>query len=468
MQNSDTLSLACRFRESKLVLFLIEYPFSSRNDILIKNLVNIPKNWEDVNNSIKHLVREGIVSQVYSWDVSKYYVKNYLEQHPNAHFLMLKHEVMSIIETKEKFRNCKLLERFDIKEDELNSVFEKAGAILSGENEVSELLVSANQLLEIKRKTGNSYQKTLSEYEKLSQEIPVLKNNKKALESMVEQLCKDRDKALKLHETTEEDLRQFTSIKSQYEKIGLDLADLSKYYVALKEIKRRGFHVTKLLNYLQEINDLGKKIVTSKRILAGYQNDIEDATNKLKTETEKLEQLKQESKRFTDAIKIIIQFVHNGQDPSTIIQWNKILQQNGLTVTKFDKRLRDYKGLIQYLNHLKNEILSYEKRLQTLQATVTNLSQEKQTLIEQIRQAKIELEEKISRVKKEIEHLEATNPIRLIYQSKGESQKVLPILIIFFKQLRIWFEAHKIKDFTILHSIDDLIKEIERMLKING
>lgn len=111
-QNPDNLSLARRILESKLLLFLIEYPFSSINDILIKNLINIPKNWEDVNNSIKHLVREGIISQVYSWDVSEYYVKNYLEQHPNAYFLMLKHEVMSIIETKEKFRNCKLYQDF--------------------------------------------------------------------------------------------------------------------------------------------------------------------------------------------------------------------------------------------------------------------------------------------------------------------------------------------------------------------
>ena len=56
-QNPDNLSLARRILESKLLLFLIEHPFSSVNDILMKNLVNIPKNWEDVNNSVKHLVK---------------------------------------------------------------------------------------------------------------------------------------------------------------------------------------------------------------------------------------------------------------------------------------------------------------------------------------------------------------------------------------------------------------------------
>lgn len=115
MQNSDTLSLGCRFRESKLVLFLIEYPFSSLNDILIKNLVNIPKNWEDVNNSVKHLVKERIVNQVHRWEVSQYFVYNFLDsldQRPIAHFLMLKEEVTSIIENTEKISNRKLCQDF--------------------------------------------------------------------------------------------------------------------------------------------------------------------------------------------------------------------------------------------------------------------------------------------------------------------------------------------------------------------
>ena len=114
-KNSDTLSLACRFRESKLVLFLIEYPFSSLNDILIKNLVNIPKNWEDVNNSVKHLVKERIVNQVHRWEVSQYFVYNFLDsldQRPIAHFLMLKEEVTSIIENIEKISNRKLCQDF--------------------------------------------------------------------------------------------------------------------------------------------------------------------------------------------------------------------------------------------------------------------------------------------------------------------------------------------------------------------
>ena len=115
MQNSDTLSLACRFRESKLVLFLIEYPFSSLNDILIKNLVNIPKNWEDVNNSVKHLVKERIVNQVHRWEVSQYFVYNFLDsldQRPIAHFLMLKEYVMLKIENIDNIRNCKLCQDF--------------------------------------------------------------------------------------------------------------------------------------------------------------------------------------------------------------------------------------------------------------------------------------------------------------------------------------------------------------------
>lgn len=359
----------------------------------------------------------------------------------------------------------KLLERFDIKEDELNLVFEKAGAILSGENEVGELLVSANQLLEIKRKTGNSYQKTLSEYEKLSQEILVLKNNKKDLESVVEQLCKDRDKALKLHETTEEELHQFTAIKSQYEKIGLKLTELPKYQDALVEIKRQGYDATKLLNYLQQVGNLEKQVQTSKKVLADYYNEIQIAKKDLKSVLEELGQSKLEYKQFLEAVKIILEFRRNQQDPTTVIQWNKILQQNGLSVVQFDKKLRNYNGLLEYLEQLKEKILFYEQQKNALQISVTNLRKEKQDLITLIGRAEIELEEKIRRVKKEIEHLEATNPLRLVYDSKGELHKVFSTTTIFLKKLQGLLEKKNIRKFSLTHAIDRLIDELNTELK---
>ena len=359
----------------------------------------------------------------------------------------------------------KLLERFDIKEDELNSVFEKAGAILSGENEVGELLISTNQLLEIKRKTGNSYQKTVSEYEKLSQEIPVLKNNKKNLESMVEQLCKDRDKALKLHETTEEELHQFTAIKSQYEKIGLKLTELPKYQDALVEIKRQGYDATKLLNYLQQAGNLEKQVQTSKKVLADYDNEIQIAKKDLKSVLEELGQSKLEYKQFLEAVKIILEFRRNQQDPITIIQWNKILQQNDLSVIQFDKKLRNYNGLLEYLRKLKERVLSHEQQKDELQISVTNLRKEKQELITLIGKTEIELEEKIRRVKKEIEHLEATNPLRLVYDSKGELHKVFSTTTIFLKKLQGLLEKKNIRKFSLTHAIGRLIDELNTELK---
>jgi len=340
-------------------------------------------------------------------------------------------------------RISKLMERYDVREDDLNSVFEKLVHIITGENEVAELLVAANQLLEIKRKTGKSYQKTLTEYEKLSQNIPVLENKKHDLESDVKRLYEEQDEALKLHKTTKDELRQFTDIKSQFEKIGLKLTELPKYQNALVEIKRQGYNATKLLNYLQQVGNLEKQVQTSKKVLAGYYNEIQIAKKDLKSVLEELGQSKLEYKQFLEAVKIILEFRRNQQDPATVIQWNKILQQNDLSVVQFDKKLRNYNGLLEYLRKLKEKILFYEQQKNALQISVTNLRKEKQDLITLIGTAEIELEEKIRRVKKEIEHLEATNPLRLIYQSKGESQKVLPILVIFFKQLRTWFEALK-------------------------
>ena len=114
-KNFDTLSLACRFLESKLILFLIEYPFSSKKDIQKKNHINIPKNWEDVKNSLDRLVEKRIIWRVHNWHISQYFVYELLdslEHSPTANFLRLKEIVMSLIENTEKIRNCKLCKKF--------------------------------------------------------------------------------------------------------------------------------------------------------------------------------------------------------------------------------------------------------------------------------------------------------------------------------------------------------------------
>jgi len=362
-------------------------------------------------------------------------------------------------------RISKLIGRYDVKEDDLNSIFEKISAIISGENEATELLVAANQLLAIKRKTGKSYQKTLSEYEKLSESIPVLENNKHDLESSIKRLYEEQKKALELHKTTKEDLRQFTFIKPQFEKIGLKLTELPKYYSALVEIKRQGYDATKLLNYLQEVGNLEKRIETCKKVLADYTNKIQNTKKDLKSVLEKLSQLKLEYKQFLEAINIILEFRRNQQDPTTVIQWNKILQQNGLTVVQFDKKLRNYNGLLEYLRKLKEKILSSEQQKDALQISVTNLRNENQELSALISKAETELEDKIKHVKKEIEHLEATNPLRLVYDSRGEPHKVFSTTIIFLEKLKGLLEKKNIRKSSLTHTIDRLIKELNTELK---
>ncbi|MCH8915770.1 MAG: hypothetical protein IIA82_08025 [Thaumarchaeota archaeon] len=362
-------------------------------------------------------------------------------------------------------RIAKLIERYNVKEEDLDSIFEKISAIISGENEATELLVAANQLLEIKRKTGNSYQKTVSEYEKLSQSVPVLENKKHDLESAIKRLYEEQKKALRLHKTTEEELRQFTDIKSKFAKIGLNLTELPKYHTALVEIKRQGYDATKLLDDLQQVGNLEKQVQTSKKVLAGYGNEIQNAKKDLKSVLEKLGQLKLEYKQFLEAVKAILEFRRNQQDPTTVIQWNKILQQNGLTVVQFDKKLRNYNGLLEYLEKLKEKILSYEQQKNALQISVTNLRKEKQDLITLISKAEIELEEKIRRVKKEIEHLEATNPLRLVYDSKGQLHKVFSTTTIFLKKLQGLLEKKNIRKFSLTHAIDRLIDELNTELK---
>ena len=362
-------------------------------------------------------------------------------------------------------RISKLIGRYNVKEEDLNSIFEKISAIISGENEATELLVAANQLLDIKRKTGKSYQKTLSEYDKLSESIPVLENNKHDLESAIKQLYEEQDKAIKLHKTTKDELRQFTDIKSQFGKIGLKLTELPKYQDALAEIKRQGYDATKLLDHLQRVGNLEKQIETCKKVLADYGNEIQIAKKDLKSVLEKLGQSKLEYKQFLEAVKIILEFRRNQQDPATVIQWNKILQQNGLSVIQFDEKLRNYNGLLEYLEQLKEKILSYEQQKAALQISVTNLRKEKQDLITLLSKAEIELEEKIRRVKKEIEHLEATNPLRLVYDSKGELHKVFSTTTIFLKKLQGLLEKKNIRKFSLTHAIDRLIDELNTELK---
>ena len=358
-------------------------------------------------------------------------------------------------------RMWNMFQRYNLKEDDMNSLVEDSSTIVSSSTNISKLFSTANQLIEIKIKTGKSYQATLAEFDKLSKAMPVLEKKKQDLESVIQILQNEQNKMFNQNKTTEKELRQFTVTKSDYNKIGLRLEDLPKYHKALVEIKHLGYDVAKVLSYIKEIASLEKHIDACKQTISKYNQDIETLKKQYHSISKKLEQIQQEYQQQYDAIRVIIKLRQNKQDPSSIIQWNKILKQNNMTLQQFDKKLHDYDGLIEYLTKIANEIISLKKQQKKLQSSVSDLTKERQELETQIKVAEIKLEQKIENAKKQLQNLDATNPLRLVYQSEGDPQRVLPMLVVFFRQLRIWCEKHKIKRFRLLHLIDNLIEEIK-------
>jgi len=359
-------------------------------------------------------------------------------------------------------RISKLIQRYNIDEENLNLFFENLSSI-NVDSGVTQLLQAANQLLEIEKTTGKSHQAILAKFDKLSKAMPVLENNKQKLESAIQILDDQRDDLFKQNKTTEKEISQFIVIKSEYSKIGLKLEEIPKYYNALLEIKHLGYDVTKVLEYIKEIGSLEKHIEIHTKTISKYNQSIEASKKKLDSITNKTNQLIKEFAEYSFAIKLILKFVCSGQDPSSMIQWNKIIKQNKMTVTQFDKEMQHYDKFTNYLYKISNEITLLVKQKQELVSQLNDHKKEKCQLEDRIKLAKVKLDEKIENAIKEIQTLKVTNPLRMICQQKGNPEEVLPMAGIFLSQLKAWLEVHNIKKHGISFRIEYLIKELGKL-----
>lgn len=376
--------------------------------------------------------------------------------------MFLRKEKISLAEAVSGANLLQYMQENGIKKDDIHSFFENLREIRNVSN-VQELLAESAKILRISKETGKSFQEIQEICGKLYHDIPDLKKYKNTLQASIKKLESKNFGALQKNKITEETLRQFTVMRGNFFNIGINLADLPQYHDALTEIKRQGFDIEKILNDLQESKNLEKNIIANEKYLIKCNHDIKVAKDQLHAASSELKTIKLQYRHYTYAIKIIFEFVKKGQDTSTIIHWNQILQQCKMNISEFDSELKKFQSMTMLIHKINAQIKSLEVHESNLKSTVNTLESKQRELVQTINFAQTELEEKIAHAAREINTMHA-NPLRLLRESKTPKE-VFPVLLILFKEMSVWMKKYNIEDKNIVKFVDSIIPEIDTNIK---
>ncbi len=376
--------------------------------------------------------------------------------------MFLRKEKISLEEAVSGANLLSYMEENGIKNDDIHSFFENLKEI-SNVNNAQELLAESVKVLQISKKTGKSFQQIQEQCEELYHSVSDFKMQQNTLYTNIKKLEIKKSETLKKNKTTDESLRQFTVIRESLLGIGVNLAELPQYYDALAEIKRQGFDVEKILGDLQEIKDLQAMINANGKYLVKHNQDIKITKNQLHKISTELNAMKEKYRHYSYVIKTIFEFTNKGQDPSTIIHWNQILQHCKMNVSEFDSELKKFQNITMYIHKIDTEIRLLEVNKSHLKSAVNTLDSKQNQLVQMVNFAQKELDEKIIRAAKEINTMHS-NPLRLIKDDK-KPKDVLPILLILFKEMSAWLKKYEVGNKKFVGSIDLIISEIDRILR---
>jgi predicted nucleic acid-binding Zn-ribbon protein len=286
-----------------------------------------------------------------------------------------------------------------------------------------------------------------------------LKEQSDVFQANIKRLEGKRFEALQKNNITEKILRQFTVTRKNFLNIGVNLAELPQYNDALAEIKRLGFDAKKILFDLQESENLQDVIEANGKYLIKCNNDIKIAKEQLHKISSELKTTEYQYRQYSYAIRVIFEFVNKGQDASTIISWNQILQQCKMSILEFDSELKKFGSMTTLIHKINDEIKPLEKQKAHLKSTISGFDTECKELSEMIALAQTKLDEKIARCAKEINAMHA-NPLQLVKESR-ELKEVLPVLSIFLKEMSIWLKKYGIDDKDIARSVETLVSKMD-------
>jgi len=376
--------------------------------------------------------------------------------------VFLRKEKISLAEAVSGANLLSYMEENGIKNDDIHSFFENLREVNNVSN-VQELLAESVKVLQISKKTGKSFQEIQETYEQVYHDIPDLKKYENTLQANIKGLKIKQNETLQKNKTTEETLRQFIVIRGNFLNMGVNMTELPQYNNALVEIKRQGFDVKKILNDIQELEDLQAMINAKGKYLKKCNQDVVIAKDQMQKVISDLNAIKQQYQHHSYAIKVILEFVKKGQDPSTIIHWNQILQHCKMNVSEFDSELKKFQSMTMYTHKIYTEIKLLEIRKLHLKSTVSTLDLKQKQIVQMINFAQVEIDEKIIRATKEINTMHS-NPLRLIKDDK-KPKDVLPILLILFKEMSAWLKKYEVGNKRFVGSIDSIIPEIDRILR---
>ena len=361
----------------------------------------------------------------------------------------------------EGHRTNQILEKNGVTQENVTPVIENCAKVTrSGDTEL--LLQAASEILAYKEKTGKSIGETSKSYVNYSQQIPELEQNKKSLIEEIADL--DEQKLLKLKDakTTQEILDSVVNANIRLSKHRLSVVDFIQAPDVLEEFARHGYDPKKIFEFFKNANNLSKTVKILKTQTLDLQNKISAKENHLSYTTRELDSLNQKYKKYCKAIKVIENFLASNQDPNTIIQWEKILRDEGIDVSAFDLKINEYHGIIELLQTLREELKNLDLQKEQLLADINSFAKILQDLQNHKKDLETQIEQLLKHASEEILKFENSNPLSIIRNPNAEPHTARLIVILFLKELKkspITSTDSKVS--SIQNHIDFLIGDFE-------
>jgi len=371
--------------------------------------------------------------------------------------LKLDHEKML-----EGHRTNQIMEKNGVKKEQINSVIENCGKVLKSGLDLSSLLEAAVEVVDTKKRTGQSIDEVKETYHHESSEVVRLKNEKNSLLQDIRNARQQKQMALADANTTQEIINEFVKARNILTKKGLSIWDLIKSPNVIQEFTNLGFDAKKIILYFQKLQDLIKVVNFFETKKQNLEKEILYKQKQLLQVEDNLDVLTAKYNRYFKAIKIIQKFIDSNQDPETIVDWKKTLKSAGVDVATFDSQLKEHHGIVALLQALKEETGYLQTQKEQLKSDINSSAKRLQELQNDEKVLERKIEQQLARAYEQISRCEDSNPLLMIRDPNCDPVKASQIIVIFFKELKKHVQDKTGNPSDVQTKLDLLINFFER------
>lgn len=359
-------------------------------------------------------------------------------------------------------RTNQILEKNEITKEQLNSVIENCGKVIKSDANLSSLAKAAVEILNVKKRTGQSIDEISKIYQQESSEVIELKNEKNSLQQEIHNAIQQKQSALDDADATQEILDEFVKARDDSKDAGFSIWDILNSTNVIQEFANLGFDAKEIILFFHKLQGLEKAVNTLEAKKQNLEQEIIDKQTHLQQLTKDLDTLDEKYKKYSKAIKTVQKFIDSNQEPDSIIDWEKTLKSAGVDVATFDNKLNEYCGIVSFLRELLAETENLKNHKEQLIFQINSFVKRIQELKNDEETMERKIEQQIARVSEQISQYENSNPLAIIRGPNCDPVRANQIIVIYFKELKKYAASFTVEPSDAQSHLDSLIGYFEQ------